>query len=127
MSANGTWFRIRLARSARAAGRAVIAGRARQVAELQAAGVTSLPSQRRSTRVASARRAAPVSGRPAPLPNCWRGCRPNDRRPGCCSIRGDKEQPAVPAAPAITGKSMYLIGFHRGIADAKATPSPEGK
>jgi hypothetical protein len=32
--------------------------------------------------------------------------------------RGDKEQPAVPPAPAVTGMSMYLVGFHRGVRDA---------
>ena len=40
---------------------------------------------------------------------------------------GGKEQPAVPPAPAVTGKSMYLVGFHRGIVDAKAIPAPEGE
>jgi hypothetical protein len=40
---------------------------------------------------------------------------------GWRSVRGDKEQPAVPPAPAATGKSMmYLVGFHRGVRDAKA-------
>jgi hypothetical protein len=39
---------------------------------------------------------------------------------GWRSVRSDKEQPAVPPAPAATGKSMYLVGFHRGVRDANA-------
>jgi hypothetical protein len=39
---------------------------------------------------------------------------------GWRSVRGEKEQPAIPRVPAGTGKSMYLIGFHRGVRDAKA-------
>jgi hypothetical protein len=41
---------------------------------------------------------------------------------GWRSVRGDEEPRAIPPAPAVAGKSMYLVGFHRGVADAKAIP-----
>jgi hypothetical protein len=45
---------------------------------------------------------------------------------GWRSVQGDEEQPVIPPAPAATGKSMYLVGFHRGVRDAEAAPSREG-
>jgi hypothetical protein len=39
---------------------------------------------------------------------------------GWRSVRGDNQQPVIPPPPTATGKSMYLVGFHRGVRDARA-------
>jgi hypothetical protein len=43
---------------------------------------------------------------------------------GWRSIRGD-EPILVPACPVIEGVSMYLIGFSRGVRDAKLVELPD--
>jgi hypothetical protein len=41
---------------------------------------------------------------------------------GWRSVRGVAENPDVPASPVLTGMSMYLIGFSRGICDGERSP-----
>jgi hypothetical protein len=38
---------------------------------------------------------------------------------GWRSVRGADENPDVPACPVQTGMSMYLVGFSRGVRDAR--------
>jgi hypothetical protein len=43
---------------------------------------------------------------------------------GWQSVKGSDEHPDVPEAPAEVGVSLYLVGFSRGVRDAKLAPLP---
>jgi hypothetical protein len=43
---------------------------------------------------------------------------------GWRSVKGSAENPDVPACPVLSGMSMYLIGFSRGVRDAKVVEFP---
>jgi hypothetical protein len=46
---------------------------------------------------------------------------------GWRSVRGAEENPDVPACPVLCGMSMYLVGFSRGVRDARVVQFPNSR